>query len=37
MSEVLNAYSKSARGRPFYRYVTLLQLLHVQDSSQSSH
>ena len=37
MSEVMNDYSKSARGRPFYRYATLLQLLHVQDGSQSSH
>ena len=37
MSEVLNDLSKSARGHPFYRYATLLWLLHVQDGSQLSH
>ena len=37
MSEVMNDYLKSTRGCPFYRYATLLQLLHVQDGSQLSH
>ena len=37
MSEVMNDYSKSTRGCPFYRYATLLRLLHVQDGSQLSH
>ena len=37
MSKELIVYSKSARGRPFYRHATLLRLLRVHDGNQSSH